>query len=191
MHYKEHHTATRIRDAAIKLFAEHGYAAVSMRQLAAEVGVQAGALYIYIPDKQTLLYDLMRDHLEELLAEWRAMPKGDDPLQRLEAFVRFHIDHMLARPDAVFVAYMELRNLAPQNYVAITALRGAYEHELERILRDGMQQNLMRVPDAKLTTKALLAMMTGVTGWCREGGRLSRERVERIYWKLARRAVGA
>ena len=36
-------------------FYRHGYAAVSMRQIAAEVGVQAGALYAYTPDKQALL----------------------------------------------------------------------------------------------------------------------------------------
>ena len=49
----------------------------------------------------------------------------------------------------------------------------------------------MRVPDANLAAKAVLAMLTGVSGWYRDGGRLSRERVERIYWNMVRRAVGA
>ena len=65
-------TAARIRDAARFLFARDGYAAVSMRKIAAEVGVQAGALYNYTPDKQTLLFELMRAHMEELLAAWDA-----------------------------------------------------------------------------------------------------------------------
>ena len=39
-------TGPRVREAALHLFARHGYAAVSMRKIAAEVGVQAGALLL-------------------------------------------------------------------------------------------------------------------------------------------------
>ena len=56
-----------IRAAAEDLFARYGYSAVSMRQVAAAVDVQVGTPYPYTPDKQTLLFDLMRSHLEELL----------------------------------------------------------------------------------------------------------------------------
>ncbi len=40
-------TEAAIREAALSLMARYGYEAVSMRQLAAEVGVQAAALYRY------------------------------------------------------------------------------------------------------------------------------------------------
>ena len=56
-------TGPRIDAAAERLIARHGFAAVSMRQIAAEVGVQAGALYNYIPDKQSLLARLMVAHM--------------------------------------------------------------------------------------------------------------------------------
>jgi AcrR family transcriptional regulator len=65
-------TGPKVRAAALRLFARHGFAAVSMRQIAGEVGVQAGALYLYTADKQTLLFELMRDHLTELLGDWHA-----------------------------------------------------------------------------------------------------------------------
>ena len=109
-------TGPRIRAAALRLFAEHGYAAVSMRQIAAQVGVQAGALYNYFPDKQSLLFELMRDHMAGLL---RDVPEGilsGTAAARLEAFVRFHIAYHHEKPDAVFIAYMELRNLTDQNF---------------------------------------------------------------------------
>ena len=38
-------TGPRIRAAALRLFAAEGYAAVSMRQIASEAGVQAGTIY--------------------------------------------------------------------------------------------------------------------------------------------------
>ena len=186
-----HSETTRplVREAALKLFAQHGYAAVSMRQIAAQVGVQAGALYLYTPDKQTLLFQLMRDHMEEVLQAWADQTKEGSPLERLETFARFHIQFHLDRPDAVFIAYMELRNLEPENFAIIEGLRRAYENELGAILQDGHDSDDFRVPDIKLATMAIIVMLTGVNTWYREDGRLSRERVERIYWNMVRRAV--
>ena len=183
-------TGPRIRAAALRLFARHGYAAVSMRQIAAEVGLQVGALYAYTPDKQALLADLLRSHMEELLAAWQ-----DDParpaLARLERFLRFHIQASLERPESVFLSYMELRNLTPENRRIIADLRRRYEEALEIILIAGETQGTMSIPDSRLTTMALIAMLTGVTNWYREGGRLDQDRVVAIYWDLVRGAVGA
>ena len=183
-------TGPLIRDTARSLFARHGYAAVSMRQIAAEVGVQVGTLYTYTADKQALLADLLRVHMEELLAAW-----CDDPtrpaLDRLEAFLRFHIQTSLERPEAVFLSYMELRNLTPENRAEIAALRRRYEDALEAILIAGEAEGTMTVPDTRLATMALIAMLTGVTNWYREGGRLDQERVVAVYWDLVRGAVGA
>ncbi len=183
-------TGPRIRAAAARLFARHGFAAVSMRRIAAEVGVQAGALYLYTPDKQTLLFELMRDHLEDLLAAWAAADAPGPPDARLARFVRFHIGFHLARPDDVFIAYMELRNLESGNFAAIEALRRRYEDALEAILRAGREAGLFAIPDTKLATMALIAMLTGVNTWYREGGRLSGDDVAEIYTDMALKAVG-
>ncbi|PWE30346.1 TetR/AcrR family transcriptional regulator [Pararhodobacter marinus] len=184
-------TGPKLRETALRLFARDGYAAVSMRQIAAEVGVQAGALYLYTADKQSLLFDAMSDHMEALLAAWRAeAPKGD-ARDRLEHFARFHIRFHAARADAVFIAYMELRNLTPENFARIGALRSCYEAELESILRAGQDEGTLTVPDTKLATMALIAMLTGVNTWFREGGRLSRDRVEDIYVDMVLNAAGA
>ncbi|SNT72745.1 TetR/AcrR family transcriptional regulator [Paracoccus seriniphilus] len=183
-------TGPLIRDEARRLFARNGYAAVSMRQIAAAVGVQAGALYAYTPDKQALLHDLLQSHMKELLAAWRDDPSAD-PLTRLERFVRFHIDFSLDHADAVFLSYMELRNLTPENFRNIAELRGRYEDALDQILQAGAEAGVMHMMDRKLTTLAMIAMLTGVINWYREGGRLDRDRIGDIYWGLARGAVGA
>ncbi len=185
-------TARDIRAAALRLFAEHGYAAVSMRQIAREVGVQAGALYLYTPDKQSLLVELMRDHLEALLAAWdTARPQTQDPTERLRAFVRFHIAYHLNRMDEVFIAYMELRNLEPSNFVAIERLRRLYETALEDILDDGAAAGVFHVPDVRIATLAVIATLTGVNTWYRAGGRLSPEGIEEIYIDMTFGMVGA
>lgn len=184
-------TAPKVRASALRLIARHGYAAVSMRQIAKDVGVQAGALYLYTPDKQTLLFDLMKSHMSELLAAWEATPRGQTPTDALKAFTEFHIRFHLDRADEVFIAYMELRNLSAQNFAVIEALRRSYEDSLEAIIHAGDASGEFSTPDTKLATLAVIAMLTGVNTWYREGGRLSVERIERIYWNMVRRSVGA
>ncbi len=184
-------TGPRVAEAALALFARHGYAAVSMRQIAAAVGVQAGALYNYTTDKQSLLFDLMRGHMDDLLAARQSVPPAGDPMARLQEFTRFHIRFHLERPDAVFVSYMELRNLLPANFTVIEGQRRTYEDELETVLRDGVAAGVFAVSDTKITTLAVIAMLTGVTTWYRAQGRLSVAEVENIYWDMVRKMVAA
>ena len=184
-------TGPRIRKAALGLFASYGYAAVSMRQIAGEVGVQVGALYNYIPDKQSLLYRLMRDHMQDLLLTYDNLTQYDDPQDALRQFVGFHIRFHLQRPDEVFIAYMELRNLIPDNFAEIEALRRQYENSLESILRNGHRTGQFVVTDTKIATLAVIAMLNGVITWYRSGGRLSLDEVEQVYWDMVRKAVAA
>ena len=184
-------TGPRVRDAALRLFARHGFAAVSMRQIAAEVGVQAGALYNYTSDKQSLLSEIMQAHMEELLAARAELPEPGNARVALEQFTRFHITFHAERPDAVFIAYMELRNLTEENFARIEALRRAYEAQLEAILTRGVADGQFRVAEPKVATRAVIAMLTGVNTWFREEGRLSLSEVEEIYWDMVRRAVAA
>ena len=182
-------TGPRILDAALRLFARHGYAAVSMRRIAAEVGVQAGALYNYTPDKQSLLFGLMQGHMQELLAARAARDLPGDAMAQLEDFTRFHIRFHLERVDAVFISYMELRNLSPGNFARIEDLRRSYEDALEAILKRGVTEGVFGVPDPKIATLAVIAMLNGVATWYRADGRLSLEQVESIHWDMVRKAV--
>jgi AcrR family transcriptional regulator len=186
-------TAQAVRAAAISLIAQHGYAAVSMRQIAREVGVQAGALYLYTPDKQSLLFDILRTHMEHLLTavDRALLPATASPEARLEAFVRFHIAYHIVRRDSVFISYMELRNLDPDNFSAIETLRRQYEERLGTILKAGENAGAFSFADLRLSTMAVIAMLTGVSTWFREAGRLSPKVIEDHYVTLAFRMCGA
>lgn len=56
------HTRESITAAAVRVADEHGYDAISMRRVAAEVGSGTMSLYRYVPSKEDLL-DLMIDHV--------------------------------------------------------------------------------------------------------------------------------
>ena len=153
--------------------------------------MQAGALYNYTPDKQTLLFDLLKGHMEDLLKARAATPVPGQPARALEQFTRFHIRFHHDRPEAVFISYMELRNLTPENFEVIEGLRRNYEDQLEDILRRGVTSGAFDVAEPKIAAMAVIAMLTGVNTWFREGGRLSLPEVEEIYWQMVRKAVTA
>ncbi|GAA4109494.1 TetR/AcrR family transcriptional regulator [Aminobacter aganoensis] len=185
-------TEAAIRDAAVLLIARHGYEAVTMRQLAAEVGVQAAALYRYFPTKEDLLRTLMREHMEALLGTWEsARPDNDDPVARLTAFVANHIRFHVERRHSTHVSNMELRSLSRDNLTGILKLRTAYEKELRTILRDGAEAGVLEVDDTGLTAMAIIQMITGVIVWFRPDERLSVDEVTATYLAMTMRLTGA
>lgn len=186
-------TARKVRQAALSLFARQGYAAVSMRQIAEAVGVQPGALYNHFPTKQDLLKDLMLGHMAALLEAWDTeegvIAGSADPAAALEKFTRFHIRYHLTRTDEVFVSYMELRNLDPENFTQVEAARRRYETILTRILEEGAEKSLFHVPEPEVATRAIIAMLTGLGTWYRPGGRLGADDIETLYTDMVRKAV--
>jgi AcrR family transcriptional regulator len=183
-------TEAAIRAAALTLIARHGHEAVSMRQLAAQVGVQAAALYRYFPTKEDLLYSLMREHMEKLAAAWEHVrPAAGDPAARLAAFVKNHIRFHVERRHSTHVSNMELRSLSREKLSAILKLRSAYEKELRQILRDGAEAGRFEVDDFGMTAMAIIQMITGVIVWFRPDERLSVGQVTDTYLKMTMRLV--
>lgn len=185
-------TEAAIREAAVLLIAKHGYEAVSMRQLAGEVGVQAAALYRYFPNKEELLYSLMRAHMDGLIAAWEvARPAANDPATRLAAFTANHIRYHVERRHSTHVSNMELRSLSHDKLSAILKLRTAYEKELRLILREGAEAGDFDIEDTALTAMAIIQMITGVIVWFRPDERLSVADVTRKYQAMTMRLAGA
>jgi len=182
-------TRTLVRQSAERLFARHGYAAVSMRQLASDVGVQVGTIYNYTKDKQALLFAIMSEHMTELLQAWSREGQTIDPIDQLSQFLNFHLDYHLARRDAVFIAYMELRNLDATNFAQIETLRRQYEDALERILIAGKNAKAFDIADTRITTLAIIGMLTEVVTWYRPDGRLKLDDVKSRYREMVLRMV--
>ncbi|MEO1399300.1 MAG: TetR/AcrR family transcriptional regulator [Pseudomonadota bacterium] len=184
-------TKDELRRQAKRLFAQHGYEGVSMRDIAGAIGIRQSAIYNHFPSKQHLLVDLMVSHMERLLEAMRSSVGNDgSPQERLIAFARFHVTYHIDQPEDVFLAYMELRSLEKDGRAAVLPLRNAYEKTLRDILNAGTRDGMFIVSDSAVVARALLAMLTGVTVWYREPGRLDRETVAETYVETVLRAVG-
>ena len=185
-------TETAIREAAIELIAAHGFEAVTLRDLAAHAGIQAGSLYRYHASKTDLLFSIMTTHMEDLLSHWNEqnVPSESAPA-RLHRFIEFHVRYHSRKQREVFIAHMEIRSLTPDDRIKVTAMRREYEGILRDILQAGADAGQFHIPDTRVATFAVLAMLTGLTAWYQEGGRLSKAELVSCYESLIMKGVSA
>ncbi|MDR3499135.1 MAG: TetR/AcrR family transcriptional regulator [Parvibaculum sp.] len=178
-------TLAAIREAGLDLIYRSGYEAMSLRTLAAKVGLQPGSLYNHIATKQDLLYDLIHNHMVTLLERIDADLAGiDDPLERLKAFVAFHLTYHIERKREVFIGSAELRSLSPKNRKRIVALRRDYEDRLCAILEKGVAKKQFRIADIRVSAYAILAMLTGICTWYDPKGRIDRKKLLEVHTRL-------
>lgn len=185
-------TGPRIRAAALHLIATQGIEALSMRRIAAEVGLQAGALYTYFFDKQSLLADIVLSALKARQeACYEALVVASDPPAGLEAFVRFHLGWLRDETESARAAALDLRHLSDEGQAEARAMIAGYEAGLEAILEAGKVSGAFTFADTRLVTVAILSLLDGVAEELAREDRLAPDRGTRIAWNMVRKSVGA
>jgi AcrR family transcriptional regulator len=77
-----------ILDAALLTFAEHGFEAARLDDVAARAGVAKGTLYLYFPSKEALFEALVRNAVAPIIAQVSEIAAAPDipPTRALETF---------------------------------------------------------------------------------------------------------
>lgn len=86
MSTKTERTRTRLLEAALELFADHGYESTSVAQIAQLAGVSEMTFFRYFPSKESVLVDDPYDPL--IAAAVGEQPVGLDPLTRVARGIR-------------------------------------------------------------------------------------------------------
>ncbi|MBB2913597.1 AcrR family transcriptional regulator [Streptosporangium becharense] len=79
-------TRTRIQDVALRRFAEQGYEATSLREIAEELGVTKAALYYHFKTKEDIVTSLVEDRVravEELITWAETRPRTEETRREL------------------------------------------------------------------------------------------------------------
>ena len=108
-----------ILDAAQDGVTEHGYANLSMRQIARAVGCSVGTLYLYFTNKDAIYSSLVDRAVVHLVESYQQAHGIEDPVERLEAFCRSYVRFAMTYPEQYKVMYLELGQdprQAPEGY---------------------------------------------------------------------------
>ncbi len=78
----------------LALFAEQGYSAITMRQIAHRLGVSTGTLYHYFPSKEGIFIQLVQDLCAQSIADFFAQAPPVATLRdRLQTVMTFFLAH--------------------------------------------------------------------------------------------------
>ena len=163
--------AALIAAAARQAFAEEGYHAVSIRDLAQRADVSLSTMYWFYPSKQDLLFALIQESVQafaEIYTAARA-EADEDPVSRLDAFVGALVEYR-ARYQLESKLLDEIRSLEPSLREQIDQSNVDARNELVRIIAAGLEAGVFRTPYPDDTRRALTAMCNAVARWYEPGG---------------------
>jgi AcrR family transcriptional regulator len=150
-----------VLDAAARLFADKGYVATSMRDIAQDCGMLPGSLYYHFAAKEDLLVAVYERGVAELLANVRtAITKESDPWSRLQAACAAHLQTVLRHSDYAQVLIRVLPGDVAPAAVRLSDLRDEYEKQFAALVA--------ALPLAEgADRKALRLMLIGALNWSR------------------------
>lgn len=139
-------TRARILAVATRLFAEEGAAVVTMRRLAAELGMSRTTPYSYFRDKAEIVDCIRVIALDRLTQAYReAIDAETHPLAKMAALARAYVRFALDEPNAYRVLFDLREHLNEVGPEVIEAVRRFSEVGLAP-MRACVEQGLLRGP---------------------------------------------
>src|SRR5712692_8729787 len=158
--YKEA-ARSRILDVAHRVFRERGYHQTTMDDIAKQLGVSKGALYLYFSSKEELfkgIYETGPHALEQIFA---STFDKDDPLENARLFFDRMMKQYAASPAFDFEVFSEAARDAPLRKV----LRGNYERYIETTMKFLEQQTkglIGQYFEPRALAQSLIALWNGM-----------------------------
>jgi AcrR family transcriptional regulator len=155
---RSHDTRSRLRQLALKLFAEQGYEKTSLREIAEQLGVTKAALYYYFKSKEDIVRSLVEDYvadMDALIAWGRAQQRTPDTRAEI---VRRYL-HIIENFTEVF-------RMLHQNQAAVSGLSNAKERgEVFKERMDALV-DLLTEPGASLSEQIRAASCLMSISFC-------------------------
>ncbi len=159
---------------AARVFAERGYHATTMQDLAEATGLAAGGLYHYIGSKERLLIAICDDLMQPLLdAADDVLAGAETGADALRALLRLWVAHVIEHREHMLVFGQERHVIEREpRWREVVRARRAFERLLDVVLARGEADGSLAFADRRLALLALLGMVNHTPQWYRPRGRL-------------------
>ncbi|MDP2136076.1 MAG: TetR/AcrR family transcriptional regulator [Sulfuritalea sp.] len=167
--------------AAGRLFAEKGYAATTIRDIASAVAMQSGSPFYHFKTKQDMLRAVVLEGMGAInSAVAQAASAGKTPRATFEAMLRAHLGQLLGEDGRDFAATLlhESRHLDPAVQAEVVALKDRYEAMWQQALKDLKRAGLV-ADDSRLARLFLLGALNWTVQWYRPDGSKSIDQIAR------------
>jgi TetR/AcrR family transcriptional regulator, cholesterol catabolism regulator len=185
---------SEIVDTASAVFADKGYEAATVQDIAARVGLLKGSLYYYIESKEDLLFAVLERayaHTITWAREQDAPHRGSDAATRLCNFIAGWMEN-LDRESASMKLDREIRYLSPEHTAAIAELAAEIESVLAAILAKGVAEGTFAGDtDVSVAVNTILPLLNSTSAWYQPTGRLSWTEITSWCQSFILRGLGA
>jgi TetR/AcrR family fatty acid metabolism transcriptional regulator len=156
----------RILDAAVRVFAEHGYHGARVGDIAEDAGVAHGLLYHYFASKDDVLRTIFLENWGALIARFRAVERSEQPAPaKLEGIAKILLRTWRNDPALVTVMVREVAR-SPLLQDRVDEVREAFAI-VQRVIEEGQASGAFRSDlDARLASWVFYGGLEEVlTGW--------------------------
>jgi TetR/AcrR family fatty acid metabolism transcriptional regulator len=147
-----------ILDAVDTLLARYGYGKMTMEDVARQVGIGKGTIYLHFPSKEELVLSHIDRIAETVVRNLREQAASPDAIDR--RLRRMLVLRVMVRFDGVAHYTQNLGDLLSSIRAALLARRQAYfgqeQAVLEDVLRDGARSGAFDCPDPRTAAQALI-----------------------------------
>jgi len=181
-------------DLSARLFAERGYGATTVRDIADEAGILSGSLYHHFPSKEAIVDEILSTFLDDLFSSYRTIMAQDmGARQKLEAVVVESFECIDKHHAAVAIFQNEAPHLAQLERFSYLSDRGQEFRELwDQILTEGVRTGAFRAGlDTDLVFRFIRDTVWVAVRWYRPGGRLSAQNVAAQYLDILLDGIAA
>jgi AcrR family transcriptional regulator len=183
----------RAFEAAMVLFGRRGYAAVSVRDIAAELGLKPMALYAHVRSKQEMLFELVklgfathRDRMDKALLE-----AGSDPVEQIRALCEAHVRVHLDYPELARITNREIESLEEQYADDLARLRADAARSFIGVVVRGQRLGAFADDHPALLVHAIGGMGVHTPEWWNPSSPIPRETLVQTYVDFAIRILTA
>lgn len=168
----------QILDTAEQLFAERGYHATSMRDLARAVELQGGSLYSHISGKEELLWRILERAADDFNAAITPIVASDSaPIEKLRAAIHAHVRVVANNLDAATVYFHEWKFLGDPQRSVFLQRRNHYEQTLRALVAEAVAAGNFREVEPKWATLLILSAANWLYQWYDPDGPLSPDEI--------------
>src|ERR1700733_2535997 len=143
-------TKKNIRLTAEKLFRERGYAAIGMRELAKEVGIEAPSIYNHYKSKDDLLREICFGIADQFFKAINEVKEEDKPSKKLRSYIKAHVGVIANNIEASSVFFHEWMFLEEPNLAEFKKLRHNYEQKFRDLIDKGVKKGDFKKMNTKL-----------------------------------------
>lgn len=156
----------QIEHVATDLFKNKGYAATSMRDIAAAVGIEAASIYSHINSKAQILTSICFRMARAFMSGIEEVMKTDAPVdKKFKMAVISHVDVITSDIAASAVFWNEWRHLPEPLLSEFVALQRKYELYFRELIEQGIEEEVFEVPNISFVVMAMLSSLNGIQKW--------------------------